>query len=89
MVAELIEALELTGSTVTLDAMGCQKAIAAAIVGKEANYVLALKANQDTLCSQVKRLFDVTEGLNYKDFATAGHATRGNTDTQARRLAQR
>jgi predicted transposase YbfD/YdcC len=54
----------LKGSTVTLDAMGCQKEIVAAIIGKQANYVLALKANQDTLCSQVKRLFDVTEWLN-------------------------
>lgn len=86
-IPELIEALELKGSTVTLDAMGCQKEIVAAIIGKQANYVLALKANQDTLCSQVKRLFDVTEWLNYKDFATAGHATqeKGHGRMEARR----
>jgi predicted transposase YbfD/YdcC len=76
-IPELIGALDLTGSIVTLDAMGCQKEIAAAIVGKQADYVLALKGNQDTLSRQVKRLFDTTEWLNYSDFGTMGHATQG------------
>ena len=39
--------------------------------------MLALKGNQDTLCRQVKRLFDTTEWLNYRDFGTMGHATQG------------
>jgi predicted transposase YbfD/YdcC len=86
-IPELVDALELKGSTVTLDAMGCQKEIAAAIVNKEADYVLALKANHDTLYSQVKRLFEVTEWKNYKDFPTMGHATqdKGHGRTEARR----
>ena len=86
-VPELIEALDLEGATVTLDAMGCQKEIAAAIVGKQAHYVLALKANHDRLHNQVKRLFDVTEWLNYKDFAGKGHATqdKGHGRREARR----
>lgn len=40
---EWIEALDLNGATVTLDAMGCQKAIARALVDKGADYVLGLK----------------------------------------------
>lgn len=75
---ELIEALDLAGSTVTLDAMGCQKEIARAIIGKGADYVLALKANQGTLYQQVKRCFDVTEWENYRDFSRWGHATDEN-----------
>lgn len=45
----LLELLALHGCLVTVDAMGCQKAIAAAIVGKEADYLLAVKDNQPAL----------------------------------------
>lgn len=76
-VPELIEALELKGAIVTLDAMGCQKAIAQALVDKGADYVFGLKGNQETLHEQVKRLFDVTEWENYADFADWGHVTEG------------
>ena len=41
-IPELIEALDLCGSIATIDAMGCQKEIAKAIVGKGADYVLGL-----------------------------------------------
>ena len=41
----LLEALSLENSIVTLDAMGCQKAIAARILEREADYLLVLKAN--------------------------------------------
>ena len=75
-IPELIEALELRGSIVTIDAMGCQKEIAAAIVGRQADYVLALKGNQDTLLRQVKHFFDTTEWLNYRDFGAMGQATQ-------------
>lgn len=76
-VPELIEALNLEGATVTLDAMGCQKAIAQALVDKGADYVFGLKGNQGTLHEQVKRLFDVTEWMHYEDFADWGHAEQG------------
>jgi len=74
-IPELIEVLDLRGATVTLDAMGCQKEIAQAIVAKGADYVLGLKGNQGTLHQQVQRVFDVTEWRNYQDFASWGHAT--------------
>jgi predicted transposase YbfD/YdcC len=47
----------LTGSLVTIDAMGCQKTIAATIIGKEADYLLALKANHPTLHTMVEEYF--------------------------------
>src|SRR6266496_3389018 len=56
-IPELIGALDLKGSIVTLDAMGCQKEIAKAIVDKDADYVLGLKGNQGTLSNQVKACF--------------------------------
>ncbi len=45
-IPELLESLTLTNCIVTLDAMGCQKAIAGTILAKGADYLLVLKANQ-------------------------------------------
>jgi hypothetical protein len=45
----LLRVLDLTGATVTIDAMGCQTAIAAQIVTQGADYVLAVKKNHPTL----------------------------------------
>src|SRR5262249_59829761 len=56
-IPQLIELLDLKGCVVTIDAAGCQKDIAAQLVGKEADYVLALKENQPTLYGQVSDYF--------------------------------
>jgi predicted transposase YbfD/YdcC len=56
-IPQLIALLDLKGCVVTIDAAGCQKDIAAHIVAKEADYVLALKANQPTLYDQVSDYF--------------------------------
>jgi hypothetical protein len=45
----LVRLLDLKGCIVTIDAMGCQTEIVEAIREQEADYVLALKANQGTL----------------------------------------
>ena len=57
-VPELLRALELAGCIVTVDAMGCQKKIAKEIVEAEADYVLALKGNQETVHEEVKSYLD-------------------------------
>jgi predicted transposase YbfD/YdcC len=49
----LLRRLELAGCIVTLDAMGCQKGIAREIIEADANYVLALKGNQETVHQEV------------------------------------
>ena len=56
-IPQLIELLDLKDCVVTIDAAGCQKEIAAPIVAKEADYVLALKGNQPTLYEQVSDYF--------------------------------
>jgi predicted transposase YbfD/YdcC len=53
----LLEILEIRGCTVTLDAMGCQKDIAAVIKAKGADYVLILKGSQGNICTAVETLF--------------------------------
>jgi predicted transposase YbfD/YdcC len=59
-IPKLLDLLSLKGHTVTIDAMGCQTAIADKIITKEANYVFSLKGNQGTLNEDV-RLFLETE----------------------------
>jgi predicted transposase YbfD/YdcC len=53
----LLELLDLKGATVTIDAMGCQKEIAAKIVARKGHYVLALKENNPTLYDAVAEEF--------------------------------
>lgn len=50
----LLEALYLKGFLVSIDAMGCQKKIAAQIVAKGGDYLLAVKGNQPKLMEQVE-----------------------------------
>lgn len=57
----LLALLEIKGCIVTIDAMGCQTAIAQTIVDQGADYVLALKGNQGNLSEEVKRVFEQTK----------------------------
>ena len=59
-VPELLRVLELAGCIVTLDAMGCQKRIAKEIIEAEADYVLALKGNQEKVHEEVRSFLDAT-----------------------------
>jgi predicted transposase YbfD/YdcC len=56
-IPKLLNALELAGTVVTIDAMGCQREIARQIVAKKADYVLAVKENQGTLLAEIKDSF--------------------------------
>jgi predicted transposase YbfD/YdcC len=53
----LLALLLLKGGIVTIDAMGCPRAIAEQIVAQGADYVLALKGNQPTLAQAVEGVF--------------------------------
>lgn len=54
----LVRALVLKGCIVTIDAMGCQTAIAKLVIDAQADYVLALKGNQTTIHGQVRDSFE-------------------------------
>ena len=56
-IPKLIEALELKDSIVSIDAIGCQKAIAKAIRDKEADYLLSVKENQKDPLEEVSLAF--------------------------------
>jgi predicted transposase YbfD/YdcC len=53
----LLQVLALEGCIVTIDAMGCQTAIAQTIIDQGGDYILALKANQPTLHEAVATFF--------------------------------
>lgn len=65
-IPELLRLVDIKGAIITIDAMGTQKAIAAEIIDKGADYILALKGNQETIHNAVVNYF-VEQGKN--DFA--------------------
>ena len=60
-IPELLQALEIKDSVITIDAMGCQSSIATMIYEKNADYVLAVKDNQKSIHEQVQWFFDDIE----------------------------
>ena len=60
-IPKLLNALELKGCLVTLDAMGCQKKVAKQCIEQGADYVLAVKGNHKKLYKGIEALFAKTE----------------------------
>jgi len=56
-IPELLKKIDVRGATITIDAMGCQKKIAEAIVDAGADYALALKDNHPVLRQEVEATF--------------------------------
>jgi predicted transposase YbfD/YdcC len=65
-IPKLLELLELKGALVTIDAIGCQKEIAAAIVAGGGDYLLTVKANQKRLYQDVLEAFVQAEEKGYQ-----------------------
>ncbi len=57
-IPELLELLDIAGSIVTIDAMGCQTKIVEKIIDKEADYLIGLKGNQGQLNEDVRLFFE-------------------------------
>jgi predicted transposase YbfD/YdcC len=66
-IPEMLDLLTLKGSIITIDAMGCQKEIAAKIVAKGADYVLALKGNQSALRDDVVTFYNEQKACVFTD----------------------
>jgi len=66
-IPELLALLLLKGCTVTIDAMGCQKEIAAQIRKQEADYVIAVKGNQPSLHEDISLFFADVKTSRFKD----------------------
>ena len=61
-IPELLRSLTLKGTTVTIDAMGCQTEIAETIVRKDGHYLLAVKNNQPALHRELAASFEEVDG---------------------------
>jgi len=66
-IPDLLRALSVTGCLVTLDAIGCQRAIAQHIRDQGGDYVLALKDNQPTLSADVQECFAQARRTGFAD----------------------
>jgi len=71
----LFDMMAIEGAVVTIDAMGCQRAIARKIKDKKADYILALKGNQTTLHEDVKLLVAEQKAGDFKDTAISRFET--------------
>jgi predicted transposase YbfD/YdcC len=66
-IPKLLAMLAVEGAIITIDAMGCQRNIAQAILDKKADYVLALKGNQGTLREDVEIFVAEQQAAGFKD----------------------
>jgi predicted transposase YbfD/YdcC len=76
-IPELLKLLDLEGAVVTIDAMGCQKDIAAGIVQQKGEFVLAVKENQPHLYEDIEQAFEEAlehgePGVDFTEFQTEG-----------------
>jgi predicted transposase YbfD/YdcC len=85
-IPELLRALELAGCIVTIDAMGTQKKIATEICNTDADYVLALKGNHETIHDEVKIFL---EDAHASGFAKAPFSTLETVEKEHGRIETR
>jgi predicted transposase YbfD/YdcC len=72
-IPKLLELLAIKDCTVTIDAMGCQTAIAEKIREKGADYILAVKENQKGLYMQVEKMFEIAQPISVDVDLDSGH----------------
>jgi predicted transposase YbfD/YdcC len=76
----LLEQVIATGAIITMDAMGCQRALTGPIIAAEADYVLALKANQPEALAMAQTTFEavaagtlVVDQMDWHETLDKGH----------------
>jgi predicted transposase YbfD/YdcC len=74
-IPQLLKQIELTGSLITIDAMGCQKEIARDIVDGGGDFVISLKDNQPKLRETIETYFEKHLALDLEDLKYRCHET--------------
>lgn len=77
-IPELLRLLALQGAIVTIDAMGCQRAICQQVIDNDADYIISLKGNQGNLRDDVELFFD-----EYLQRGIGENFTSSSQDTEA------
>jgi len=72
-IPKLLEVLSLQDSIVTIDAVGCQQAIAGKIIDKKADYILAVKENQEQLYQDIEDEFRFGKTIQTHLWEDLGH----------------
>lgn len=78
-IPKLLKLLEISGSLVTIDAMGCQTEIAQTIIDAKAEYVLAVKKNQPTLYDGISWFFLTQREEDFARVRVSRHETHEKT----------
>jgi predicted transposase YbfD/YdcC len=73
----LLDTLTLKGCIVTIDAIGCQTAIAQKILDQGGDYLLAVKDNQENLAKALREFFDEGETAGFGRLRISHHQTIG------------
>jgi predicted transposase YbfD/YdcC len=92
-IPELLSRLDVKKAVVTIDAMGCQKEIAAQIQEQGGDYVLSWKENQPNLHAKVKEIFqkgfeDDCAGMKHQEWETTDTKCHGRVETRTYRMIQ-
>jgi len=87
-IPKLLKLLDIQDAVISIDAMGCQKAIAGQIIDQQGDYLLALKANQGGLHEEVELLFDqcIRDDCQGVAYATAQTVNGGHGRVEERRV---
>ena len=87
-IPELLKLLDVQGAVITIDAAGCQKKIAAAIIEQGGDYLLQVKGNQGGLHKETAELFDqcLTEDCHGIAYSTAATVDKGHGRIEERQL---
>jgi predicted transposase YbfD/YdcC len=75
-IPELLRLVDIKGTIITIDAMGTQKAIVEQIIERDADYVLALKGNQETLHQEVIDYIDEQSKNDFANVKARRHLTQ-------------
>lgn len=90
-IPKLLDILNLNDCLVSIDAIGCQTAIAKKVIEKNGNYLLAVKENQKSLYDATEELFrrsstSAKDGLPKSDYTEQEKNVHGRDETRAARV---
>ncbi len=89
-IPKLLDSLGLEGTTVTIDAMGCQKRSLKKIINGGGDYVLGAKDNHPQLCKAIEDHFEEAHLADFEDCEVRRHTTteKGHGRVETRHYSQ-
>ncbi len=85
-IPKLLSTLSLEGAVVTVDAIGCQKAIARAVRAAKAHYLLPIKDNQPTMHAEVLTFMEDLVASGARSLTFSRHVDKGHGRVEVRRV---